>query len=166
MPGDKNDHPTMPDIQITSAGVDKLLQGQDPAKAPDNIAPRVQELVVAHYYTRHRTCTTRLETSLGSKYIVVGNVTRHLDASHIFTCHHSGFKCNRSCETRRPEYSEHLSCNLEKGLQTDLVIMDFAQAFNCVNHSLLISTSSTTMGSEATRTGGSRTSCRTGSRLV
>lgn len=44
----------------------------------------------------------------------------------------------RSCETQRLKYVEELSGTMERGNQTDIIILDFAKAFDKVNHSLLL----------------------------
>jgi hypothetical protein len=49
-----------------------------------------------------------------------------------------GFRKGRSCETQLIEYVDNVSKNLQEGCQTDILIMDFAKAFDKVNHSLVI----------------------------
>ena len=49
-----------------------------------------------------------------------------------------GFRKGRSCETQLIEFVDDISKNLQEGRQTDILIMDFAKAFDKVNHSLLI----------------------------
>ena len=45
---------------------------------------------------------------------------------------------NRSCETQLLECTDDVSKNLEEGKQTDVLVMDFAKAFDKVCHSLLL----------------------------
>jgi hypothetical protein len=54
-----------------------------------------------------------------------------------FTPLQHGFRRNRSCETQLIEFIDDLIKNLQEGLQTDVLIMDFAKAFDKVNHTLL-----------------------------
>jgi retron-type reverse transcriptase len=49
-----------------------------------------------------------------------------------------GFRKGRSCETQLIEFVDDISKNLQEGRQTDILIMDFAKAFDKVNHSLLM----------------------------
>ena len=49
-----------------------------------------------------------------------------------------GFRRNRSCETQLLEFTHELFNNLAEGKQTDILILDFAKAFDRVNHSLLV----------------------------
>ena len=49
-----------------------------------------------------------------------------------------GFRKNRSCETQLLEFTDDVSKNLEEGKQTDVLVMDFAKAFDKVCHSLLL----------------------------
>ena len=44
---------------------------------------------------------------------------------------------NRSCEL---QFTDDVSTNLEEGKQTDVLVMDFAKAFDKVRHSLLLHT--------------------------
>lgn len=43
----------------------------------------------------------------------------------------------RSCETQLSELLEELTSNLDKGHQMDLMVKDFAKAFDKVHNSLL-----------------------------
>ena len=49
-----------------------------------------------------------------------------------------GFRRGRSCETQLIEFIDDLTSDLEEGQQTDILITDFAKAFDKVHHSLLI----------------------------
>ena len=63
----------------------------------------------------------------------------HLESNGILTTSQQhGFRKKRSCETQLLELSDELTSNLAKGYQTDIVILDFAKAFDKVNHSLLV----------------------------
>ena len=56
----------------------------------------------------------------------------------ILNSQQHGFRKKHSCETQLLELSEHVTANLEAGHETDILILDFAKAFDKVNHSLLI----------------------------
>ena len=45
---------------------------------------------------------------------------------------------NRCCETQLLKLNYELSTNMEKGEQMGILILDFAKAFDKVNHSLLL----------------------------
>ena len=51
---------------------------------------------------------------------------------------HYNIRKGRSCETQLIEFVDDISKNLQEGRQTDILTMDFAKAFDKVNHSLLI----------------------------
>ena len=72
------------------------------------------------------------------EHIVVSSLMNHLEENSILTPHQHGFRKKRSCETQLLEFAEELSENMERGGQTDIVILDFAKAFDKVNHSLLL----------------------------
>ena len=50
-----------------------------------------------------------------------------------------GFRSNRSCESQIISLAHQLAQNNDKNIQTDLIIMDFAKAFDKVPHKRLIS---------------------------
>jgi hypothetical protein len=47
------------------------------------------------------------------------------------------FRNGRSCETQLLEFTDDITRNMENGKQTDVLIIDFAKAFDKVCHSLL-----------------------------
>ncbi|KAL8582913.1 hypothetical protein ACOMHN_057066 [Nucella lapillus] len=72
------------------------------------------------------------------EHIVVHSLMKHLETNEILCHQQHGFRKNRSCETQLLELVEELTSNMVDGLQTDMVILDFAKAFDKVNHSLLL----------------------------
>ena len=72
------------------------------------------------------------------EHIVVSSVMQHFEKNNILTDNQHGFRKARSCETQLLEFTEELMTNVEGGKQTDVLIMDFAKAFDRVNHSLLL----------------------------
>ncbi|KAI8494635.1 hypothetical protein Bbelb_278610 [Branchiostoma belcheri] len=72
------------------------------------------------------------------EHIVVKHVMYHLESHAILNDAQHGFRRGRSCESQLLEMVEELTTNVESGKQTDILIMDFAKAFDRVNHSLLI----------------------------
>ncbi|KAK7087826.1 hypothetical protein V1264_021830 [Littorina saxatilis] len=61
-----------------------------------------------------------------------------LEQQLILTPQQHGFRKQRSCETQLLELINELAANLDRNGQTDVVVMDFAKAFDKVNHSLLV----------------------------
>ena len=72
------------------------------------------------------------------EHVIVSALMNHLEENAILCPQQHGFRRQRSCETQLLEFAEELSRNMEGGAQTDIVIMDFAKAFDKVNHSLLL----------------------------
>ena len=62
----------------------------------------------------------------------------HGEINNIFNPLQHGFRKMRSCESQLLEFTNEISENLEKGKQTDVLVMDFAKAFDKVNHNLLL----------------------------
>jgi hypothetical protein len=72
------------------------------------------------------------------EHIVVSSTMGHLERNNILNPRQHGFRRQRSCETQLLELVDDLVDNMEAGLQTDILVMDLAKAFDRVNHSLLL----------------------------
>lgn len=62
---------------------------------------------------------------------------KHFDDQNILCNQQHGFRRGRSCETQLLEFVEEVSAGLDNGFSTEVVVLDFAKAFDRVNHSLL-----------------------------
>ena len=72
------------------------------------------------------------------EHVIVSNVLKHLDCYKILTdCQH-GFRARRSCETQLVTLCHDLSSSLDKGIQTDMLVLDFSKAFDRVPHQRLL----------------------------
>ena len=71
------------------------------------------------------------------EHVLVSAIMDHLEDSDILVPQQHGFRKSRSCETQLLEFIEEVSTAMENGTSTDVIIMDFAKAFDKVNHSLL-----------------------------
>ena len=72
------------------------------------------------------------------EHIIARNIMQHAEENNILYPLQHGFRKGRSCETQLIEFVDDISKNIQEGRQTDIPIMDFAKAFDKVNHSLLI----------------------------
>ena len=59
---------------------------------------------------------------------------KHLEESNILYDLQHWFQSSRSCETRLISFIEDLAQSVNKNIQTDIIIMDFAKAFDKVSH--------------------------------
>ena len=77
------------------------------------------------------------------EHIIVSNINKHLAFESILAdCQH-GFRSQRSCETQLVQFFHDLVSNLDRALnrnhrQTDVIIMNFAKAFDKVPHRRLL----------------------------
>ena len=71
------------------------------------------------------------------EHILTSATMTHLD-SHISTPRQHGFRKRRPCETQLLEFIDEVSSTMERGIPTNVIVMDFAKAFDRVNHSLLV----------------------------
>ena len=77
------------------------------------------------------------------EHTLVSNITKHLALDSILAdCQH-GFRSQRSCETQLDQIVHDIISNLDGAVnrghkQTDLIIMDFAKAFDKVPHRRLL----------------------------
>ena len=73
------------------------------------------------------------------EHILVSNINKHLALDSILAdCLHD-FRSQRSCETKLVQFVQDIISNLDGAVnrghkQTDLIIMDFAKAFDKVPH--------------------------------
>ena len=72
------------------------------------------------------------------EHILTSNIRRHLANYNILTNSQHGFRERRSCETQLLTLVHELASNLDKGSRTDLIILDFAKAFDKVPHERLL----------------------------
>ena len=69
----------------------------------------------------------------------MSKIMQHLSEHNILVESQHGFRSERSCETQRVEFIHYLRENLDDAhsrghTQTDLIVMDFANAFDKVPH--------------------------------
>jgi retron-type reverse transcriptase len=74
------------------------------------------------------------------EHVMASNMMEHLESNNILYEMQHGFRSNRSCESQIISLAHQLAQNNDKNIQTDLIIMDFAKAFDKVPHKRLIST--------------------------
>ena len=72
------------------------------------------------------------------EHIVTSTIMNHGEDNNILYPLQHGFRRSRSCETQLIEFIDDLTSNLDEGKQVDILVMDFATAFDKVCHSLLI----------------------------
>ena len=80
-------------------------------------------------------------TSVLSKvleHIIVHSMLTHFDKHKVLSSLNHGFRSGYSCETQLAVTMDELTQNYEKGLQTDIIILDFSKAFDMVPHKLLL----------------------------
>ena len=63
---------------------------------------------------------------------------KHLETNGILHHRQHGFRHNHSCETQLISLVHDLTYNYDAGMQTDLISMDFAKAFDTVPHQRLM----------------------------
>ena len=73
------------------------------------------------------------------EHVMASNMMDHLESNNILYEMQHGFRSNRSCESQIISHAHQLAQNNDKNIQTDLIIMDFAKAFDKVPHKRLIS---------------------------
>ena len=72
------------------------------------------------------------------EHIITRSMMNHFEANNILRNEQQAFRARRSCETQLLDFTEDLNDSIEKGNQSDAVVLDFAKAFEKLNHSLLI----------------------------
>ena len=76
-------------------------------------------------------------TSICSKvleHIIYHNIMIHLNANNVLIENQHGFRANHSCVTQLLTLTEDISCALDHKKQIDIILLDFAKAFDTVPH--------------------------------
>ena len=61
----------------------------------------------------------------------------HLESNNILSDAQHGFRLQRSCETQLLGFVDEVSQEVAAGKQVDTIVLDFAKAFDKVDHALL-----------------------------
>ena len=72
------------------------------------------------------------------EHIITSNVMSHLEHNNILYNLQHGFRKARSCESQLIDFIQELNFKNNQNIQTDLIIMDFAKAFDKVPHKRLL----------------------------
>ena len=72
------------------------------------------------------------------EHIISKHLLNHLEANNILFDKQHGFRKKRSTDTQLLAFTQDILANLSGGRQTDVIIMDFAKAFDKVPHHRLI----------------------------
>ena len=66
------------------------------------------------------------------------NMVEHLESNHIFSKKQHGFRKGRSCLTQLLQHMDYILNNYLDSSETDVIYLDYAKAFDKVDHSLLL----------------------------
>jgi len=69
---------------------------------------------------------------------VHSNVMQHFDRYDVLSDNQHGFRKRRSCETQLLTTIQEVASNTAKGKQVDVILLDFAKAFDKVPHVRLL----------------------------
>ena len=97
----------------------------------------------ANYRPISLTCIT----SKLFEHIIASHIIQHLETNGILYDLQHGFRQNRSCETQLLSFIHELMFNHDKDIQTDVILTDFAKAFDKVPHKHMVSVGVFTIGS-------------------
>ena len=65
-------------------------------------------------------------------------IVSHLDKNNIICPNQQGLTKNKSCLTQLIPHIEHIMLNLLENSDTDVIYLDFAKAFDKVDHQILL----------------------------
>ena len=80
-------------------------------------------------------------TSVLSKtleHIICHALHKHFETNKVLTNLNHGFRSGYSCDTQLTVTVDKLASNLDKGMQTDVAILDFSKAFDTVPDNKLL----------------------------
>ena len=72
------------------------------------------------------------------KHVISSNIMQHLENHSILYDLQNGFRSARSCETHLVSFIQELASSTDKNIQTDIIVMDSAKAFDKVPHKRLL----------------------------
>ena len=72
------------------------------------------------------------------EHVITKHILNHLESNSLLYDLQHSFKHSRSCETQLLSFVEELAANSDKNIQTNLIIMDFAKAFDKAPHQRLL----------------------------
>jgi hypothetical protein len=64
------------------------------------------------------------------EHVITKHILNHLESNSLLYDLQHGFRHSRSCEAQLLSFVQELAANSDKNIQTDLIIMDFAKAFD------------------------------------
>jgi hypothetical protein len=68
------------------------------------------------------------------EHVITKRILSHLENNSLLYDVQHGFRHSRSCETQLLSFVQEHTANSDKNIQTDLIIMDFAKAFDKLPH--------------------------------
>ena len=72
------------------------------------------------------------------EHVITKRILSHLENNSLLYDVQHGFRHSRSCETQLLSFVQEHTANSDKNIQTDLIIMDFAKAFDKLPHQRLL----------------------------
>ena len=72
------------------------------------------------------------------EHIIHSNIMQHFDQHRILCDNQHGFRKKRSCETQLLSTVQEIASSTAKGQQVDIILLDFAKAFDKVPHTRLL----------------------------
>lgn len=102
-----------------------------------NVCPifkKGEKYVASNYRPVSLTCIA----SKLMEHIITSNIMAHANSNNILYDLQHGFRSKLSCETQLIEFVNDIVNNMQKGTQTDVIVMDFSKAFDKVSHNRLI----------------------------
>ena len=125
--------PILTDIFQTSINTGEVPQEWGDA----NIVPLFKK-DERHLASNYRPVSLTCITCKILEHIVHSNIMDHFDKNKILTNAQHGFRKKRSCESQLIVTIHEIASKLEKGSQVDIILLDFAKAFDKVPHQRLL----------------------------
>ena len=91
-----------------------------------------------HEASNYRPVSLTCISSKIMEHIITSRIMNHASDMNILYNLQHGFRSKLSCETQLIEFVDDLVNNMSKGVQTDVIVMDFSKAFDKVCHRRLL----------------------------
>ena len=115
-----------------------LNTGEVPQEWRDALVVPIFKKGERHQPANYRPVSLTSITCKLLEHIVHSNIMQHFDRHRVLNDNQHGFRKRRSCETQLISTIQDIASSVAKGKQVDVILLDFAKAFDKVPHERLL----------------------------
>ena len=112
--------------------------GEIPLKWKHALVAPVYKKEDKHLTSNHRPVSLTVVCCKSLEHCVCNHILQHLEDHNLLTSLQHGFRRRHSCETQLLLTYDDLIGSFDRGIQTDMAILDFSRAFDTIPHEQLL----------------------------